>query len=617
MKAYLVLIGSLVFYLHTYTYAQKEANIWYFGDKAGLDFSSGTAVPIEDVVHNIPWGVATICDTLGNLLFYTDGITVWNKNNEPMPNGQGLLGHDLAIQTIIVPSVCEENQYYIFSLDGISGASHFPNGGGFFYSIVDVGLNGGLGDVIVKNERLFSVVNQAVAAVKHSNGRDTWVVTHEYDTDRFVAYLVSPAGITGPVFSSVGSSYARVPNNLKISPQGDKIAFTPLEFNFSTRITEVFDFDASTGVVSNMVSLDNRFSGMYEFSPNGQYLYLRDDNYDSFDTYLLQYDLLAGSPSAIRNSVDTIEKFDFFSLGGDFQLGLDGKIYIGSGSSLSVINDPNIAGVGCDFEFQSIDLPAGVTGSILPDFISSYFDANYVSPLPLVPITADFIAETVCVDSLATFIDSADGLIDLWEWSVDNNIIDSFYMPNNTFNYLFSDSDPHTIKLKVSNVCVADSLSLEIMADTPLNITTSPIDTSICGATEITLDYPVGVEYEWISHGVNIPLTVDENGIYLLNVFNSCSKDTIEYTITTECSFFIPNAFTPNNDGVNDLFSPSVLSLDYQLFIYSRLGEEIFVTSESQPWDGKHLGIDCPDGVYTYSAIINGSSFSGNVLLTR
>ena len=69
-------IFILLFFINTICYSQKEANIWYFGDKAGLDFNSGSPVVLTDSEMTTNEGCATISDNNGNLLFYTNGITV-------------------------------------------------------------------------------------------------------------------------------------------------------------------------------------------------------------------------------------------------------------------------------------------------------------------------------------------------------------------------------------------------------------------------------------------------------------------------------------------------------------------------------------------------------------
>ncbi len=118
--------------------ALKEGNIWYFGENAGLDFNSGSPVALTDGMLNTDEGCASICDTNGSLLFYTDGMTVYNKNHIVMPNGTGLLGHNSSTQSaIIVKKPMSNNLYYIFTVDGNSGS-----GGGLSYSVVNLNLDG-------------------------------------------------------------------------------------------------------------------------------------------------------------------------------------------------------------------------------------------------------------------------------------------------------------------------------------------------------------------------------------------------------------------------------------------------------------------------------------------
>src|ERR1051326_6917694 len=82
--------------------AQKEANVWCFGINAGLDFNSGSPVSFSGVVMNQLEGCSSICDGTGSLLFYTDGITVMNKNHVPMPNGVGLYGNYSSTQSALI-----------------------------------------------------------------------------------------------------------------------------------------------------------------------------------------------------------------------------------------------------------------------------------------------------------------------------------------------------------------------------------------------------------------------------------------------------------------------------------------------------------------------------------
>ena len=127
-------------------FSQNEGNIWYFGYGAGLDFNSGSPVAIHNGQLQTLEGCATISDNNGSLLFYTDGMTVYDKNHAVMPNGTGLLGNNSSTQSgVIVQHPGITTTYYIFSVDGTTGAY-----GGLAYSEVDLTLNGGLGDSIAQ-----------------------------------------------------------------------------------------------------------------------------------------------------------------------------------------------------------------------------------------------------------------------------------------------------------------------------------------------------------------------------------------------------------------------------------------------------------------------------------
>ena len=112
-RKFVVLISLLVL---CYTaYSQKEADRWYFGKYAGLNFSNGAPVPLHDGQMVTNEGCATINDKNGNLLFYTNGEKVWNRNHQVMPNGTGLMGGYSSTQSaIVVPFPGNDSMYYIF-----------------------------------------------------------------------------------------------------------------------------------------------------------------------------------------------------------------------------------------------------------------------------------------------------------------------------------------------------------------------------------------------------------------------------------------------------------------------------------------------------------------------
>jgi len=203
IRHYYIIIFFLI--INSLVYAQKEANIWYFGQYAGLDFNSGEPIALTNSAMSQYEGCATISDSYGNLLFYTDGMTVWNKQHQVMPNGTGLMGHPSSTQSgVIVPKPGSNNIYYIFTVPAEIGNS------GLRYSVVDLSLNGGLGDVTSdKNIYITGPTEEKITAVKHNNNFDIWVITHNWDSDEFLAYLVTSDGInSNPVISNVGTFHS-------------------------------------------------------------------------------------------------------------------------------------------------------------------------------------------------------------------------------------------------------------------------------------------------------------------------------------------------------------------------------------------------------------------------
>jgi hypothetical protein len=161
-------------FLNLLCLAQGEANIWYFGQLAGLDFNSGNPVALTDGQMQTNEGCATISNSGGQLLFYTDGKTIWDKNHNIMPNGTGLLGHSSSTQSaIIIPKPGSSTIYYVFTVIDLG------NPAGVCYSEVDISLNGGFGMVTTKNVQLLTPACEKLTAIKKSNSpARTSGVTH-------------------------------------------------------------------------------------------------------------------------------------------------------------------------------------------------------------------------------------------------------------------------------------------------------------------------------------------------------------------------------------------------------------------------------------------------------
>ena len=311
-----------------------------------------------------------------------------------MPNGFGLTGHYSSTQSaIIVKKPGSTTNYYIFTLDGIG--SGFPiTWDGLYYSEVDMTLNGGLGDVVASNKNTQVVPHTAekVVAVKHQNGTDFWIVVRLEDfntqnSNTYHSYLFTSSGLNmNPVVSNVGSSYYNTLGYLKASPDGSKIAaansrFLGVSASNVTSDINLFDFDNSSGILSNPMTFDFPFNGNngnipygLEFSPSSSILYVASSESPN---KLTQFNLLAGTENLINNSRITISTSN--TGGGALQLGPDGKIYVAlwGEANIGVINDPNILGLGCNYNPTQISLANGtLSQGGLPAFHNSIFSQN-------------------------------------------------------------------------------------------------------------------------------------------------------------------------------------------------------------------------------------------------
>ena len=348
-------------------YSQEEANYWYFGENAGITFINGEPEAVLDGSLDNMEGVSAISNSAGELLFYTNGKCVWNKKHTIMKNGFGLTGHNSATQSgVIVPKPGSNKVFYIFTVDEIGGSN------GFRYSVVDVTKENGYGEITEKNILLHVPTTEKVTAVRHNNNKDIWVISHQWNTNAFYAYLVTEQGVSHiPVISHTGSLHSGNVKNaigyLKASPTGQKLAQAVRDMN----LVELFDFDKSTGKISNPRMLDiQEFQQPYgiEFSPDGSKLYVSYSRPQSAIVQIIIKDL----DSLVYNTVHkNIVANDNFAL----QLGPDGRIYIAKYKKtyLSVIEKPNLFGDECKYSEIGVELQNRVCNLGLPTFIQSYF----------------------------------------------------------------------------------------------------------------------------------------------------------------------------------------------------------------------------------------------------
>jgi len=392
-------------------FSQKEANNWYFGERAGLTFERNNPVPLTDGQMIAAGAPAVVSDgETGQLLFYSNGENVWNRNHEVMPNGNNLAGTRNATNiAYAVPVPNSTHRFYLFTF--IRANFSTLEGAKIYYSIIDISLNGGLGDIIpeTKNTLLLEGATEKIAAIPHQNKTDYWLITHEFNSNRFIVYLITSTGITehsayaiGEKHEVEGGNIVQAQGHMKASPDGTKLAVTLRSF-LSPKPFQLFDFNNATGEISNPQSLgDYTMQYGVSFSSDSRKLYLHGYHVtpETYD-YLFQLDLnepdILSSRTGLLGSNPFMDRYDFGAgfANFSFQLGPDGRLY-GAGSpsssddqisrnSVFIIRNPNAKGYACDVSISKFDFGSGRVNTDLPNFIQSIFQNNSPEQNPNAP----------------------------------------------------------------------------------------------------------------------------------------------------------------------------------------------------------------------------------------
>jgi hypothetical protein len=475
-------------------------------------------------------------DPFGNLLLYTDGVTVFNRNHQAMPNGTGLLGNTSTTQSsLIIPFPDNDSLYYVMTL--AQGAEL----DGLSYSLVNMNLDNGLGDVTgVKNVKLVGPVTERMTAVRHSNGSDIWAIVRGWRNANFYAYRFTCAGLDpNPVISTVAPvidsgamtlQFFNSSGQMKVSVDGTKIALGHLE----TLSIYVYNFDAATGVVTPRVRLQGPgpvglvptgpFSGIYglEFSPNSRYLYV---NAIFGGSALSQFDLEAGTGSA----TDILNSQVIIGAGqGPLQLGPDGRIYLGRqrNSFLDVIRVPNAAGFAAQFTSFGVSL-GGRTNSLvgsIPNFILDYFN-----PEPNRIIGDRVVCAPDTVSYRVPVLSCSDSLV--WELLGEGQVVTE---AGNAIQIAFPALSAPTDTLIATRFgscgVVVDTAFITIVPNSSFLVDLGP-DTALCGNASISLGAGVLAQgYLWSTGEKFVPIVVDSPGVYILEAgaASGCTaRDTI------------------------------------------------------------------------------------------
>jgi len=570
-------------------YAQKENNIWYFGELCGLDFNSGSPVVLTNGQTFQIEGVASVSDSAGNILFYTDGIHVLNRNHNNMPNGNGLKGGFSSTHSAtIAPHPGNPNQYYIFTCPelGLSPDS-------LRYSIVDMTLAGGLGDVTVKNFALLPRASEKCVTVLKPGTSDRWMVNRDIDST-FYAWLITPTGINPPVTSVVplvNGAYSQL-GYLKSSPSGTKLADAP----YANNVYILYDFDQATGIVSNPVNImepDNVYG--IEFSPDGTKLY----GYSwvanaALSTTVNQFDISSGNAAAIMASKTAVGVINHGGVG-CAQIGPDNKIYITVNNQffLAVINYPDSAGIACGFVANGIYL-AGESSRIGLPAIVKWPNPNMSAPAVSFSASDSSFCGKQCID----FTDLSTNNPTSWQWFFPGADSTSSNMQN-PFGICYSSYGTFDVTLIACNAAGCDTMTVTALINEfqnpPVPVVTMNVD---------TLFSTPAYTYQWYFNSALIPGATDQYyvfqqmGTYFVIVTdsNGCASSSSSIMLTTGINVIdnVSVSVYPNPSDGSIVLSGA--QLNSEIKIYDVAGRVVYADKVSS--QEMYMQLKVNDGIY-------------------
>ncbi len=454
----------------TFSFAQKETNIWYFGSFAGLDFNSDSPSALVDGKFSSFNSSASIADENGNLMFYTNGVTVWNKIHQVMQNSTTPVYTDYGyvwspvIYTqehypLIIPKPDTPMIYFLLT-------SSYPEG--FSYSEIDMSLDNGLGAITKKDLVLDSSMYAPISATKHANGSDIWLVLFDQKNNVFKSYLVTEFGInTTPVISNTCSNL--VCGGLKFSPSGSSFA------TVCTNGVYLYDFNRVSGAITNPITINSR-TGItaIEFSPSESILYACysssfdiNPDYSNYRDVMYQYDLMSLDIMGSEFEIYSIKLPVDFNYHYDLLLAPDNKIYvdIDKYEYLGVIQAPDNWGTSCNYIQNGIWLGGKYSLERLPNFMN--FSAPQMDP-------GIYVASNCQSSAIPFYYVGSEGYDTLlWDFgdgstSVEKNPL-HFYANEGNYNVTLTLNDAIQQKTYTKVVTIVDS-----------PVATKPSDMVVC-----------------------------------------------------------------------------------------------------------------------------------------
>jgi|GEM_PF-2826842 len=678
MKFYF--LGLLFILTYNLLFAQHETDQRVIGFKYIMKFN-GTNPQVETTSSNLydPFNpnykgdlqtphANSICDTLGNLLFYYDGTSVHQSNGEVMNNGTL---HDYNFSSyynnaLIVP-IEESNRryYYLFEtvpyeenwnyitnrpLEDVSSC-YYPNECGKFwdlcklqYHVIDIQANGGSGGVLKKNIFIADSVAPSISGIKHQNNIDTWISVLKYRTNNIFNYKVNSCAIQAPVISTIPDfEYKKKPLyvpysvasntgfQLVYSTKGDYAAFpgnkisdiNPPDSDIPLYLF-IAPFDNQTGLFdfSILKTIDVRSGGDDNFfSHDSKYLYYNNSGF-FVPVWMYQYELSTGNSTPMYyNDIPPDNNYSGLDYGKNNDI-LIYKVKVKPNKSafkcvsylgeISNINQPFVPGNLIDsLLLPGIDQPDNnplYTYIARNNYIYNFYHPDYKKPpaFPAPVSVVSSVASPSCFTSPVVLAGHATGAADSAYWYVQKEPAVTWQKyVTDTFNLTVN---PGTYQASYVSYkyCLGDSATQQFVIEDYPHVQL-PID-SVYTCDSKPVDLPaIATSYQsyWVNAAGNTVVSpLPDPGVYAFVVQNSCDKASDSLYVKNSV-LDVTNLVTANNDTQNDC-----------LYAVSNNPTEKIRLSIYNCWGSRIFyeenysnnwcpGTEVSDGVYFYETVYN------------
>ncbi len=374
------------FFTLTQLHAQQHDYNWIFGygptapgfgnSIMNFNYSPPLISPIDWAI-NFSFFNGSCSDSTGNLIFFTDGLRIYDRFNEIMENGDTINpgpiwnnsqndGYLSARPIFALPKPAGDSIYYLFhsgsALGNATVIAEF-----LYYSVIDMKANNGNGKVMEKNVVMMEGDLMWPAAVKHGNGRDWWIMGLQKSDTKHYLFLLSPQGITGPYIQDIGPPFDTVEYAGKSLFSQDGSLYLRHDTNKALRL---YDFDRCTGQLSNLRIIPQPEvelpSWIAAFSPDDRFLYLNRPGWvRTLD--LWEEDLTSTYDTLSNWELNFCPSYPWQSSYFFCQLAPDGKIYYSNAMPtrcLNTVHRPDLPGDAADCEEAAVILPGFNAGTL-------------------------------------------------------------------------------------------------------------------------------------------------------------------------------------------------------------------------------------------------------------